>query len=66
MSAVVLAISTCILDYEPANIWAFLAAIILSIILYTAAGTIGGLFSKTVLEASLSILSVAFIFTGAP
>ncbi|AIQ61643.1 ABC transporter permease [Paenibacillus borealis] len=66
MSAVVLAISTYILGYEPANIGTFTAAIILSIILYTAAGTICGLFSKTVLEASLSILPVAFIFTGAP
>jgi ABC-2 type transport system permease protein len=66
MSAVVLAISTLIFGYEPANIWAFVAVIILSIILYTAAGTICGLFSKTLLEASLSILPVAFIFMGAP
>jgi ABC-2 type transport system permease protein len=66
MSAVVLAISTLLFGYEPANIWAFVAVIILSIILYTAAGTICGLFSKTSLEASLSILPVAFIFMGAP
>ncbi|GGI46684.1 hypothetical protein GCM10008018_18330 [Paenibacillus marchantiophytorum] len=66
MSAIVLAIATFIFGYEPANIWAFVAAIILSIILYTAAGTICGLFSKTLLEASLSILPVAFVFTGAP
>ncbi|OAB41870.1 ABC transporter permease [Paenibacillus glacialis] len=66
MSAIVLTISTYILGYEPASIWAFVAAIILSIILYTAAGTICGLFSQTVLEASLSIIPVAVIFTGAP
>lgn len=66
MSAIVLAISTYIFGYEPTNKWAFVAAIILSIILYTAAGTICGLFSKTLLEASLSILPVAFVFTGAP
>jgi ABC-2 type transport system permease protein len=66
MSAIVLAIATLIFGYEPANIWAFVAAIILSIILYTAAGTICGLFSKTVLEASLSIIPVTFIFTAAP
>lgn len=66
MSAVVLAIATYIFGYEPASIWAFVATIILSIILYTAAGTICGLFSKTLLEASLSILPVAIIFTGAP
>lgn len=66
MSAVTLAIATYILGYEPANIWAFVAAIIFSIILYTAAGTICGLFSKTLLEASLSIMPVALVFTGAP
>jgi ABC-2 type transport system permease protein len=42
------------------------AAIILSIILYTAAGTICGLFSRTLLEASLSIIPVAIVFTAAP
>ncbi|AWB46614.1 hypothetical protein DCC85_22195 [Paenibacillus sp. CAA11] len=66
MSAVVLAVSTYILGYEPASMWAFVAAVILSIILYIAAGTICGLFSKTVLEASLSIMPVALVFTGAP
>lgn len=66
MSAVVLAITTYLFDYEPVHTWAFVAAIFLSIILYTAAGTICGLFSKTLLEASLSILPVAFVFTGAP
>ncbi|WP_025681842.1 ABC transporter permease [Paenibacillus maysiensis] len=66
VSAVALAIATYILGYEPASIWAFVAAIILSIILYTAAGTICGLFSKTLLEASLSIMPVALVFTGAP
>ncbi|SCW66030.1 ABC-2 type transport system permease protein [Paenibacillus tianmuensis] len=66
MSAVVLAIATYIFGYEPASIWVFVAVIILSIILYTAAGTICGLFSKTLLETSLSIIPVAIVFTGAP
>lgn len=66
MSAVVLAISTYLFGYEPASIWAFVVVIILSIILYTAVGTICGLFSKTLLDASLSLLPVAFIFMGAP
>ncbi|CAH1214424.1 ABC transporter permease [Paenibacillus sp. JJ-223] len=66
MSAVVLAVSTYIFGFVPASIWAFAAAVILSMILYIAAGTICGLFSKTLLDASLSILPVAFIFTGAP
>lgn len=66
MSAVVLAIATYIYGYEPASLWAFVAAIILSIILYIAAGTICGLFSKTLLEASLSIIPVSIVFTGVP
>lgn len=66
MSAVVLAVAAYLFGYDPASIWAFAAAIILSIVLYTAAGTICGLFSKTLLEASLSILPVATIFSGAP
>ena len=66
MSAVVLAISTYILGYEPASISAFVVAIILSIILYTAVGTICGLFTKTILDASLAIIPVAVVFTSAP
>ncbi|MEK4850422.1 ABC transporter permease [Paenibacillus sp. FSL H7-0756] len=66
MSAVVLTVSTLLYGYEPVSIGAFVAAIVLSIVLYTAAGTICGLYSKTLLDASLSIIPVAFIFMGAP
>jgi len=66
ISVVALAIATMIFGYEPASIWAFVAAVLFSIILYTAAGTICGLFSKTLLEASLSIMPVALVFTAAP
>lgn len=66
MSAVVLAITTFIFGYEPPSIWAFVAVIILSIILYTAAGTICGLFSKTLLDATLTVIPVAAVFTSAP
>ncbi|WP_135547977.1 ABC transporter permease [Paenibacillus cymbidii] len=66
MSSVVLAIATSIFGYEPASIGAFAAAIMLSIVLYTAAGTICGLFSKTLLEASLSVFPVFIVFSMAP
>ncbi|GBF76498.1 hypothetical protein PA598K_04972 [Paenibacillus sp. 598K] len=66
MSVVVLAISLAIFGYEPASWWAFVVANLLSIILYIAAGTICGLYSKTLLDASLTILPVALIFSGAP
>ncbi len=66
MSAVILAISTYILGYEPASLWAFVSGIVFSTLLYIAAGTICGLYSKSVLEASLAVLPVGVIFTGAP
>jgi ABC-2 type transport system permease protein len=66
MSAVDLAIAVYLFGYDPASMWAFAAAVILSIVLYIAAGTICGLYSKSVLDASLSICLVAFIFMGAP
>ncbi|WP_128101363.1 ABC transporter permease [Paenibacillus sp. DCT19] len=66
MSGVVLAVVTYILGYVPASMWAYVTALFISTILYTAIGTICGLFSKTLLEASLTILPVATIFAGAP
>jgi ABC-2 type transport system permease protein len=66
ISAITLAIVTFIFGYEPAHMVVFVIAIALSIILYTGVGTICGLYSKTVLEASLSIFPVIIIFAGAP
>ncbi|MCG7376986.1 ABC transporter permease [Paenibacillus sp. ACRSA] len=66
MSFVVLTVATLIFGYQPANLWVSLAALILSIILYTSVGTICGLFSKTLLEASLSVIPVTIVFTAAP
>ncbi|WP_366293380.1 ABC transporter permease [Paenibacillus sp. AN1007] len=66
MSAVVLSISIIILGYKPPSLWAFAAANFFSIILYTALGTICGLYCKTLVDASFSILPVSTLFTGAP
>ncbi|WP_427181937.1 ABC transporter permease [Paenibacillus sp. TC-CSREp1] len=66
MSAVVLIISLVIFGYNPPSMWAFVFANILSIILYTALGTICGLYSKTLIDASFSIIPVSILFTGAP
>lgn len=65
MSAVVLAITVYLLGYVPTGAamgW-FIVAMALSIILYSALGTICGLFSKTVMEATLAIFPVIIIFT---
>lgn len=66
MSAGVLALSTYIMGYEPENVLALIAAVGLSLVLYIAVGTICGLYSKTVLEASLSVFPVLIIFTLGP
>lgn len=66
MSAVVLAIALYLFGYQPEVAGVFVLLIILSIILYTAIGTICGLFSKTLLDATLSITPVAVVFMAAP
>lgn len=63
LSAVVISITVYILGYVPSNYAVFIIATVLSIILYTALGTICGLYSKTVMEASLAIFPVIIIFT---
>ncbi|RJX39962.1 ABC transporter permease [Paenibacillus pinisoli] len=66
LSALALAIASYVMGYEPASLWAVVAAVVLSIILYIAVGTICGLFSKTLLEASLSVIPAAMVFTAPP
>lgn len=66
MSAVALTIALFIYGYMPPSLWAFTLANLLSIILYIALGTICGLYSKTLVDASFSILPVSMLFTGAP
>ncbi|MGO4531646.1 ABC transporter permease [Paenibacillus sp. 2TAF8] len=66
LSTIALSISILILGYKPPSLWAFVAATLFSIILYTSLGTICGLYSKTLVDASFSILPVSIIFSGAP
>lgn len=65
MSAVIFAVTIYILGYLPDSIsftW-FVISLLLSIILYTSLGTICGLYSKTVMEATLAVFPVLIIFT---
>jgi ABC-2 type transport system permease protein len=64
LSAVILAVTVYILGYTPENMGVFIVMIVLSIILYTALGTIGGLFSKSVMEASLAVFPILILFTA--
>ena len=66
ISAAVLAFSTYLFGYESSNVMLLTAALGISILLYTAIGTICGLYSKTLLEASLSVFPVLIIFTAGP
>ncbi|MEZ0481659.1 ABC transporter permease [Planococcus sp. SSTMD024] len=66
ISAAVLAFSTYLFGYETSNVMLLTAALGISILLYTAIGTICGLYSKTLLEASLSVFPVLIIFTAGP
>lgn len=64
LSAAILAVTVYILGYNPDNLIVFIIAVVLSIILYTALGTICGLFSKSVMEASLAVFPILILFTA--
>ena len=66
ISAIVIAISTFIFGYNPENLVLLILGIAISIILYISVGTICGLYSKSIMEASLSMFPVLIIFTAGP
>ena len=66
ISALVIAISTFIFGYNPENLVFLILGIAISIILYISVGTICGLYSKSIMEASLSMFPVLIIFTAGP
>ncbi len=66
LTMVIVAISAFLLDYSPANLGVVIAAIAISAILYVGLGTIVGLLTKSVVEASIAILPVMIFFMGAP
>ena len=55
-----------IFGYNPENLLLLILGIAISIILYISLGTICGLYSKSIMEASLSIFPVLIIFTAGP
>ncbi|WP_339230069.1 ABC transporter permease [Oceanobacillus sp. FSL K6-2867] len=62
LSAITIILCTMIMGYEPANIGIIVIAIVISSLFYIALGTLMGLVSRTVIEASVLILPVMFIF----
>ncbi|MFF5995818.1 ABC transporter permease [Lysinibacillus sp. KU-BSD001] len=66
ISAVILALSIYLVGYEPANIVMLVLALAVSIVFYIALGTICGLYTKTVMEASLAVMPVIIVFSMGP
>src|SRR5690606_15396423 len=66
ISTSLLSLSTYIFGYYTSNMMLLMAAIGISILLYTAVGTICGLYSKSLIEASLAVFPVLIIFTMGP
>lgn len=66
LTMVIVAVSAYLLDYSPANLGAVIAGMVISIILYVGLGTIVGLLTRSVVEASIAILPVMFFFMGTP
>lgn len=60
---VVIYVTAMLADYQPANVGVVAVAIFLSTLFYIALGTILGLFSKSVMEASLIVMPFIMIFS---
>lgn len=65
-TAVTLALSIFLVGYEIPNVPVIVAALFISVLFYTALGTLLGLLTKTVMEASVALLPVMFVFGFTP
>lgn len=66
ITAVILALTIFLLGFSPANLFVLIFGLILSIIFYLAVGIICGLFTKTVMEASVAVIPVMGVFSFGP
>lgn len=66
ITAVIIALTIFMLGFSPANLLIMSIALIISTIFYLAIGIICGLFTKTVMEASVAVLPVMAIFSFGP
>ncbi|WP_047985450.1 ABC transporter permease [Ornithinibacillus californiensis] len=62
LTVVTLVVCMMITGYEPSNMLIIVVALVVSMLFYLALGTILGLLSRTVVEASVIILPVIFLF----
>ncbi|MEG0258310.1 MAG: ABC transporter permease [Lysinibacillus sp.] len=66
VSTVVVSLAIYLIGYKPANLLFLGVALLLSILFYIALGTLCGLFTKTIMEASLATLPILVIFAFGP
>ncbi len=63
VTAFVIVVGIYFVDYRPENYGYISLAIILSLLFYIGVGTLLGLYAKSVMEASVLVMPIAFIFT---
>lgn len=66
VTIVVVSLAIFLVGYEPANLFILAIALLLSTVFYIALGTLCGLFAKTIMEASIIVMPVMFIFSFGP
>ena len=66
VSAVTIGLTIFLSGYEPANLLLLSIGLIVSILFYLGIGTLCGLFTKSIVEASVFILPVMIVFSFGP
>lgn len=66
VTIVVVAMTIFLVGYDPANLFIIAIVLVLSAVFYIAMGTVCGLFAKSIMEGSIIVLPVIFIFSFAP
>ncbi|MFB1082582.1 ABC transporter permease [Jeotgalibacillus sp. JSM ZJ347] len=62
----IVALTIMILGFTPANLFVITAGLMISTVFYIGLGIVCGLFTKTVMEASVSVLPVMAVFSLGP
>ena len=66
VTAIILAVTAYLVGYAPTQVVMIIAALAISTVFYLGVGTICGLFTKSVMEASLAVLPVVLVFSFGP
>lgn len=66
VSGVILAVSAYIVGYVPNQVVPIISVLAISTVFYLAVGTVCGLFTKSVMEASLAVLPIILVFSFGP